>query len=530
MKMFRRITLLMLVAVLLAGAAPAEGFDVTAYTLEELKEIRELADQQIRELEIQDARENGDRSIDFPEDSLLLYLGKRQTLTARVTRRYETAPEKTVVLWESRDPAVAEVQEGVVTPRAQGETEIIAKAADNENIQAAVKVKVVSSISGFGLEQSEIELRLGTTMNLSTAQITARFQPENAYHRELIWTSSNENVVTVDPEGVLRAVSPGRAVISAQTKDPSLQQQKKASCTVTVVQTVTGIELDQQTVQLGLNKSIRLQADVQPENADNRNVEWESSDPAVATVSRYGVVTGKLSGECTITCRAADGTGVSDFCTVTVLRQITDIRDAADGDRRIGVKVGGEGTVSVRILPEDADRKDLQWSCSDPDVAEILQSDGQAVVIRGKKKGVATLTGQAEDGSGKSISYSVWVEDDCMLELTGVWKTGSAFGYRWFTVEFRNDSTARTIDGITLRYYAEDVYGEKIKSYGLGDYEVETTFNLTLKPGETRSSGQEIIYGFSQAKTIHAAVVKIHYTNGDIYEAEEPEYMTITME
>jgi hypothetical protein len=31
-------------------------------------------------------------------------------------------------------------------------------------------------------------------------------------------------------------------------------------------------------------------------------------------------------------------------------------------------------------------------------------------------------------------------------------------------------------------------------------------------------------------RTIHAAVVKIHYTNGDVYEAEEPEYMTITME
>lgn len=530
MKMFRRIALLALAVILAAGTAAAEGFDVSAYTLEELREIRDLADRQIRELEIRDARENGDRSIEFPEDSLLLYSGKRRTLAAKVVRRYESAPEKTVLLWESADPSVAEVQEGVVTPKAQGETEIIAKAADNGNIQASVRVKVVSSISGFGLEQSEIELRLGTAVSQATAQITADFSPSDAYHRELTWTSSNEDVVTVDREGVLRAVSPGRAVISARTNDPSLQQQKKASCGVTVVQAVTGIGLSERTVQLGLDKTIRLQASVYPENADNRSVEWQSSDPAVASVSRNGTVTGKQPGECTITCRAEGGTDVSDSCTVTVLRQITDIRDAAGGSQRISVKVGGESTVTVRILPENADRKDLQWTCSDPSVAEILQSDGQAAAIRGKKKGIATLTGNAEDGSGKSISYSIWVEDDCMLEPTGASKTGSSYGYRWFTMEFRNDSAARIVDGITVRYFAEDVYGDKIQSYGLGDYEVDTTFNLTLGPGETRWSGQEIIYGFNQAKTIHAAVAKIHYTNGDVWEAEEPEYMAIALE
>ncbi|MER2056421.1 MAG: hypothetical protein ABTB30_14150, partial [Clostridia bacterium] len=49
--------------------------------------------------------------------------------------------------------------------------------------------------------------------------------------------------------------------------------------------------------------------------------------------------------------------------------------------------------------------------------------------------------------------------------------------------------------------------------------------NHTLRPGETKSTDQEILYGFNQAKTICAAVVKLHYTDGTIVECPEPEYL-----
>ena len=63
----------------------------------------------------------------------------------------------------------------------------------------------------------------------------------------------------------------------------------------------------------------QLTATVRPYYALNRDVVWESSDEAVATVSSDGLVTAVDAGTCTITCHAADGSGVKAECKVTVV-------------------------------------------------------------------------------------------------------------------------------------------------------------------------------------------------------------------
>ena len=62
----------------------------------------------------------------------------------------------------------------------------------------------------------------------------------------------------------------------------------------------------------------QLTATVLPANATNKSVKWESSNPAVATVSADGLVTAVGGGSCTITCTAMDGSGVSAYCSVEV--------------------------------------------------------------------------------------------------------------------------------------------------------------------------------------------------------------------
>ena len=69
----------------------------------------------------------------------------------------------------------------------------------------------------------------------------------------------------------------------------------------------------------GWGDELQLTATVLPANATNKSVKWESSNPAVATVSADGLVTGVAGGGwCTITCTAMDGSGVSATCTVSV--------------------------------------------------------------------------------------------------------------------------------------------------------------------------------------------------------------------
>ena len=87
------------------------------------------------------------------------------------------------------------------------------------------------------------------------------------------------------------------------------------------VQLVTSITLNYTSLNLKLNETRSLVATVRPENADNKEVEWTSSDEAVAVVGKFAgdiIVMAKSRGTCTITCSAMDGSGVKAECQVQV--------------------------------------------------------------------------------------------------------------------------------------------------------------------------------------------------------------------
>lgn len=81
---------------------------------------------------------------------------------------------------------------------------------------------------------------------------------------------------------------------------------------------VTGVKLDKPSLTLQETGSDTLTVTVEPDNATNKNVNWESSDTSIATVDASGKVTAISAGSATITATAADGSEVSASCSVTV--------------------------------------------------------------------------------------------------------------------------------------------------------------------------------------------------------------------
>lgn len=81
----------------------------------------------------------------------------------------------------------------------------------------------------------------------------------------------------------------------------------------------TGMRLSKESLTLQENSSDTLTAMVEPADATNKAVTWESSDTDIATVSEDGTVTAVSAGRATITATAADGSGASASCEVTVM-------------------------------------------------------------------------------------------------------------------------------------------------------------------------------------------------------------------
>ncbi len=130
-----------------------------------------------------------------------------------------------------------------------------------------------------------------------------------------LWASSNESIVTVSQEGVVKAVSQGKAFITVTSSDGS---NIADTCEVTVIKLVSDIVLEDSVVTLSEGDSIRLQAKVSPESADNRQLIWSSSDETIVTVSQDGVVNAISQGKAFITVTSLDGSNISDTCEVTV--------------------------------------------------------------------------------------------------------------------------------------------------------------------------------------------------------------------
>ena len=105
---------------------------------------------------------------------------------------------------------------------------------------------------------------------------------------------------------------------------------------------VTGVSLNTSTLNLIEGGTGTLIATVEPSNATNKNVTWESSNKSVATVDANGLVTAVSAGNATITVTTVDG-GKTAACTVTVRPDIP----PANPNYKITVEATQGGTVTA---------------------------------------------------------------------------------------------------------------------------------------------------------------------------------------
>jgi len=218
--------------------------------------------------------------------------------------------------------------------------------------------KITSSpVSGIQLNESTVTIHKGLTH-----QLTATVLPSDASNTNVIWSSTDETVATVDENGLVTAVGKGTAMIIALTEEGY----KSAMCTVTVDNVVTSVTLNNEALTIAKNGTAQLTATCTPADADDLSLTWASSDETVATVDATGQVTAIGKGTATITVTAA--TGVSAQCVVTVTNPMTSFRFA---NATLTLQKGSSQALTLVPTPADADPVTLVWSSTDETVATV---------------------------------------------------------------------------------------------------------------------------------------------------------------
>lgn len=303
----------------------------------------------------------------------------------------------------------------------------------------------------FGTEKAPAETPVLVTGDAATAETADTDEKLAAAAEKLTieWTSSNEDVATVDENGMVTAVGAGEADITAAVKDAGIS----STTHVKVVILPTGVDTPD-TLELYTNgeDSKSLDAKIIPENATEVKLAYVSSDDGVATVDENGLVTAVADGECTITAYViADAPATAESAVqeavVTGDKDTTSEaasddgiammpEDLADVDSAFGVvpdgmkaetkvtvstkvekieldqtkgslKVGNSVTIKATVTPDEATDKTVTWSSSDEKVATV-DSNGKVTAVA---SGNAVITATSESNEDVKANYDVTVTD-----------------------------------------------------------------------------------------------------------------------
>ncbi len=159
-----------------------------------------------------------------------------------------------------------------------------------------------------------------TSLSLHTGEssiLVATITPNDVTDKVLVWTSSDSNIVKVDSNGKVIALSKGEAIITVKTSNG-----KEAQCSITVVDSIvnipiTSISLNQTILTLDKGNTYTLIADIHPsDTTDSKVLSWHSSDSNIVEVDSKGRITALSTGQANITVKTNHG--LIAICIVTV--------------------------------------------------------------------------------------------------------------------------------------------------------------------------------------------------------------------
>lgn len=241
---------------------------------------------------------------------------------------------------------------------------------------------------GVELPETPLVLATGETATAETSYTYDGETPENA-QPEVVYTSGDTTIATVDENGVITGVAEGETTITATVGELS------ASRTVSVIIPVERLEAESMALHLA-DGPAALAYTVVPENFTGE-LTFDSSNNAIVTVDANGQITPVAVGDTNVTVTAPNG--------MTATAQIR----VWDGPKELNLAPAktevtkGSGT-QIGVTDEqgnDVEAESLTWASSDETVAQV---SGGWVDVTGT--GAVTITASTEYGVSSSVDLT----------------------------------------------------------------------------------------------------------------------------
>jgi len=300
------------------------------------------------------------------------------------------------VIYKSSDIKVAKIDtNGLIETIKSGDCRIIATTADGK-FSDYFDLEVISPV-----EKIEITNKIAMISNKNKYQLEWLISPDDAKNKEVEFTSSEDGVVSVSTSGLLSPNKSGTSTIKVTTKDGKHYDSFK----IIVTEDVESIEIKNKIKELKVSDRHQIVWEVKPDSADNKNVIFKTSNPAVAQITGTGKVSAIGVGVCEISIETEDGR-LKDFFSLRVIKPAESLNIL---NKIKELYVGNNHKLLWEVKPDDAENKEVTLKSSDTTVATI-ESTGE---IRAIKNGKVTISVETLD---KKLSDSFELN---ILQSTG---------------------------------------------------------------------------------------------------------------
>lgn len=365
------------------------------------------------------------KKITLSTTKQIVGVGKSVTLKVKAVQPKKASKK---VTYTSSNPDVATVTaKGKVIGKSIGNATITVVSATNPKAKAKCKITVVQAATSIQTAKS-IVMQKGKKVTIKYG-----VTPGDA-NKQMIFTTSNKKVATVDKKGKITAKKPGKATITMTAAAGG----KKAKIKVTVKKKITAaksVTLDQTSLSLKPSETATLTATVNPAKAAGKKVYWYSSDSDVATVNANGVVTAVADGAATITAVTSDSGAKSASCSVTVATpapnptpapaptpaptptpnptptptpETVDVTSVTVDPEEVKLVLGRTelANVTATVAPENATDKTITWTTDNDKVATVEATEAGAK-ITAVAVGTAKIAATAKNGVKAEIAVTV---------------------------------------------------------------------------------------------------------------------------
>jgi len=249
--------------------------------------------------------------IEISPAEITIAVGRTGNLKANVLPK-DTDNKK--VIWSSSDESIATVNKtGQIKGISIGDCTITCTSEAMASVSSSVTVHIVQPVTKLAFTSKTALVYIG-----ETTQLAWTIEPENATNKTLTFKSGKEAIAVVDAEGIVTGVSSGKTAVTATTTDGS---KRKASITVHAGKHVEGVRMYRRHAYIDPGQTASTKAIVEPKDALNKNMIWESSDPSIVTAGaakgEQVKITGMNYGDTVITATTEDG-GFQAALPVTV--------------------------------------------------------------------------------------------------------------------------------------------------------------------------------------------------------------------